>query len=206
MFSPTVTPRMSACSCISNLLDVIPPSTCSWARGTRLSWFIASRIWVTKAKPLIIGLRDSWRKVITFWLDCFLLLRNVMLYNLHTLVLKKPRWVEMALTSLVWKQTASRAAKAKWLLLVNWVSPQMILEQSSFSSLRVSSRAGLESIVKAGTERVKRLNSCFTLLHLAPSRGRRAPRRPEQSNNHRTFQLLLPVSLRLDSEDRWGLF
>lgn len=31
------------------------------------------------------------------------------------------------LTSLVWKQTASRAAKAKWLLLVNWVSPQMIL-------------------------------------------------------------------------------
>lgn len=41
----------------------------------------------------------------------------------------------MALTSLVWKQTASRAAKAKWLLLVNWVSPQMILEQSLFSSL-----------------------------------------------------------------------
>lgn len=58
MFSPTVTPRMSACSCISNLLDVIPPSTCSWAWGTRLSWFIASRIWGTKAKPLMVGLRD----------------------------------------------------------------------------------------------------------------------------------------------------
>lgn len=60
----------------------------------------------------------------------------------------------MALTSLVWKQTASRAAKAKWLLLVNWVSPQMILEQSSFSSLIVCSRAGLESILKAGEQSV----------------------------------------------------
>lgn len=38
---------------------------------------------------------------------------------------------ENVLTSLVWKQMASRAAKAKWLLLVNWVSPQMILYQRS---------------------------------------------------------------------------
>lgn len=47
------------------------------------------------------------------------------------------------LTSLVWKQTASRAAKAKWLLLVNWVSPQMILEQRSRPSLVACSRAVL---------------------------------------------------------------
>lgn len=69
------------------------------------------------------------------------------------------------------------------------------------SSLIVCSRAGLESIVKAGTERVKHFNSCFTLLHLAPSRERTAQRKPERSNNHRTSQLLLPVSLRLDSGD-----
>lgn len=42
----------------------------------------------------------------------------------------KINWVkkETLLTSLVWKQTASRAANAKWFLLVNWVSPQIILQ------------------------------------------------------------------------------
>lgn len=42
--SPTGMQRMSACSCISSRLDVIPPSTCSWVSGMPLSWFMASRI------------------------------------------------------------------------------------------------------------------------------------------------------------------
>lgn len=41
---PTGMQRMSACSCISNLLDVIPPSTWSWVSGMPLSWFMASNI------------------------------------------------------------------------------------------------------------------------------------------------------------------
>jgi len=42
---PTGIHSMSACSCISNRLDVMPPSTWSWARWIPLSRFIASRIW-----------------------------------------------------------------------------------------------------------------------------------------------------------------
>ena len=33
------------------------------------------------------------------------------------------------LTSLVWKQTASKAARAMWCLVVNWLRPQMILRR-----------------------------------------------------------------------------
>ena len=50
--SPTGTQRMSACSCISSLLDVIPPSTCSCVSGIPLSWFMASRICTIKAQNI----------------------------------------------------------------------------------------------------------------------------------------------------------
>lgn len=74
---------MSACSCISNLLAVMPPSTPSTDRGMQLSWFIASRICKhhRNRHQISFSCRDKDR-------------------------LPLP-------TSLVWKQTASSAAKAR---------------------------------------------------------------------------------------------
>lgn len=106
---PTGMQRMSACSCISNLLDVMPPSTCSCVRGTPLSWFMASRIWYTPCEK-----RDH--------------VQNNCAMDLNSSSFVKKWLMKEQLTSLVWKQTASRAAKAKWFLLVNWVRPQMILK------------------------------------------------------------------------------
>lgn len=104
--SPTGMQRISACSCISNLLDVIPPSTWSWVNGMPLSWFMASSI---------CDHTHTQTSDVT----------HVPAPN----VTKSPRLcqIRLFLTSRVWKQTASSAAKATWLLLVNWVRPHMIL-------------------------------------------------------------------------------
>ena len=115
---PTGIQRMSACSCISSLLDVIPPSTWSWVRGMPLSWFMASSICqqipniTHETAFLSMSGTKSNENMITF---------QVMSEIKHVLCLSG------TFTSRVWKQTASRAENAMWLLFVNWVNPQMIL-------------------------------------------------------------------------------
>ena len=65
--------------------------------------------------------------------------------------------LEAELTSRVWKQTASRAANARWLLFVNWVNPQMILwhrgrRVSARNHFRpVSCRTGSVSVLPSRT-------------------------------------------------------